>query len=96
MTFEELKAKVEQWSAIRNLNHKENARSQFLKFTEESGELAKSILKNTDCTDDFGDVLVTLIILADQLNYDLVKCLEAAYEEIKDREGKTINGSFIR
>ena len=96
MTFEELKAKVEKWSAVRNLNHKGNARSQFLKFIEESGELAKSILKNQDCTDDFGDVLVTLIILADQLDYDIVKCLEAAYEEIKDREGKTINGSFIR
>lgn len=27
---------------------------------------------------------------------DLVQCLESAWEEIKDRKGKTINGTFIK
>ena len=43
-----------------------------------------------------GDIFVTLIILCDQLNLDLVDCLARAYEKIKDRKGKTINGVFIK
>lgn len=45
---------------------------------------------------EMGDVFVTLIILCDQLNIDPVDCLARAYEKIKDRKGKTINGVFIK
>lgn len=45
---------------------------------------------------EMGDILVTLIILCDQLNLDPVDCLGRAYEKIKDRKGKTINGVFIK
>lgn len=45
---------------------------------------------------EMGDVFVTLIILCDQLNMDPVDCLARAYEKIKDRKGKTINGVFIK
>lgn len=45
---------------------------------------------------EMGDVFVTLIILCDQLNLDPIECLDMAYEKIKDRKGKTINGVFIK
>lgn len=45
---------------------------------------------------EMGDIFVTLIILCDQLNMDPVDCLGRAYEKIKDRKGKTINGVFIK
>lgn len=45
---------------------------------------------------EMGDIFVTLIILCDQLNMDSVDCLGRAYEKIKDRKGKTINGVFIK
>lgn len=45
---------------------------------------------------EMGDIFVTLIILCDQLNLDPVECLYEAYEKIKDRKGKTINGVFIK
>lgn len=45
---------------------------------------------------EMGDIFVTLIILCDQLNLDPVDCLGKAYEKIKDRRGKTINGVFIK
>ena len=45
---------------------------------------------------EMGDIFVTLIILCDQLNLDPVECLYKAYEKIKDRKGKTINGTFIK
>lgn len=45
---------------------------------------------------EMGDIFVTLIILCDQLNLDPVDCLGRAYEKIKDRKGKTVNGVFIK
>ena len=45
---------------------------------------------------EYGDILVTLIILAKQLDIDPVICLQLAYEKIKDRKGQTINGKFVK
>lgn len=50
--------------------------------------------QNMEC--EMGDIFVTLIILCDQLNLDPINCLARAYEKIKDRRGKTINGIFIK
>lgn len=45
---------------------------------------------------EMGDIFVTLIILCGQLDIFPVDCLTMAYEKIKDRKGKTINGVFIK
>lgn len=45
---------------------------------------------------EMGDIFVTLIILCEQLGLNPIKCLDMAYEKIKDRKGKTINGVFIK
>lgn len=45
---------------------------------------------------EMGDIFVTLIILCDQLNLDPIECLDRAFNKIKDRKGKTINGVFIK
>lgn len=45
---------------------------------------------------EMGDIIVTLIILCEQIGIDLEECLELAYEKIKDRQGKTINGCFVK
>lgn len=45
---------------------------------------------------EMGDIFVTLIILCNQLSLEPVECLCRAYEKIKDRTGKTINGVFIK
>jgi NTP pyrophosphatase (non-canonical NTP hydrolase) len=97
-SFKELSGSVIDWARQRELLSPENAKSQYLKFIEESGELARGILKAdaTETEDAFGDVLVTLIILAEQLGYNLERCLQTAYNEIKSREGKTIDGTFIK
>ena len=46
--------------------------------------------------DGIGDTVVTLIILAQQHDMTLQECLQYAYDEIKGRKGKTINGTFIK
>ncbi|EGS31427.1 MazG nucleotide pyrophosphohydrolase domain protein [Peptoniphilus sp. oral taxon 375 str. F0436] len=45
---------------------------------------------------EFGDVLVTLCILAKQLDLDPTTCLEMAYKKISKRKGKTVDGVFIK
>ena len=46
--------------------------------------------------DEMGDIFVTLIILCEQIGIDPVECLSMAYEKIKGRSGKTINGTFVK
>lgn len=46
--------------------------------------------------DGIGDTVVTLIILAQQQGWTLEECLQYAYDEIKNRKGKTINGTFVK
>lgn len=45
---------------------------------------------------EMGDIFVTLIILCEQIGIDPEECLSMAYEKIKDRKGRTINGSFVK
>lgn len=92
------KEKIENWAKERDLLKPENAKTQLIKVMEELGELSKAILKNdiVQQIDGLGDVQVTLIILAKQLGLDYDACLEAAYKEISERKGKTINGTFIK
>ena len=76
----------------------ENAKTQFIKVTEELGELAEGINKDKpeQVKDSLGDVLVTLILLAEDLNLNLLDCLNSAWNEIKDRKGEVKNGSFVK
>ena len=88
---------VVDWGRAKNLN---DVVMQFAKVNEEVGEIAHELtrgnLKSPEMKDAIGDTLVTIIILSDILGYDPIRCLEAAYAEIKDRKGRTENGSFIK
>ena len=89
---------VMMWAKEKNLLKKENSQAQMLKVLEEVGETAGALLKNKDqeIIDGLGDSFVTLIILCYQLGLEPKDCLQAAWEEIKNRKGKTVNGTFIR
>lgn len=88
---------VEEWSYDRGL-HKADSSKQFLKVIEEIGEVADALAKNKpgELKDGIGDVIVTLIILAQQNGLTIEECLEVAYNEIKNREGKMVNGVFVK
>lgn len=100
--FEELKNKIAYWAFKRGL-HQADPKIQRMRVTEEVGEIRDVLLKPTKFEDPeqalkdaLGDSLVTLIVLAYQLRLDLVECLEIAYEEIKDRNGKMVNGTYVK
>ena len=41
-------------------------------------------------------MLVTIIILAQLCDLTTTECLEAAYDVIKTRKGKMVNGLFVK
>lgn len=140
--MKELIKNIENWAAERNLLSADNAENQYLKYLEEVGETARAILKKDEdgIVDGFGDIAVTVIILAKQLGCELIvhfdcvqpnkpfpwfmngiddcdvdcnsldylndvssyyghsleKCLTSAWNEIKNRQGKTVDGVFVK
>lgn len=89
---------VEKWSIDKGLD-KGNSFTQYAKSSEEMGEVPAALCRNDvdELKDGIGDVVVTLIILAQQNNMTLYECLEHAYGEIKNRTGvMSKDGSFIK
>jgi NTP pyrophosphatase (non-canonical NTP hydrolase) len=93
-----MRKEILEWAKPKGLLNPDFAPKQFIKLVEEVGELANAILKDNKAEqiDALGDIQVVLNILAEQLGFDLDECLKSAYEEIKNRTGKTINGTFIK
>lgn len=98
----ELIDKVNDWADERNLKQAD-PKIQWMRVTEEVGEIRNVLLKPTKFTepqaalkDAIGDTLVTIIVLAHQLDLDVTECLNIAYEEIKNRKGKMVNGTFVK
>lgn len=109
-SFEELQKLIEKWAKDKDLLHADNADKQFLKFIEEVFEFKTELdyfqimksgpFKIEDNTKglmiEIGDIFVTLIVLCRQIGIEPIKCLDMAYEKIKGRTGKTVNGIFIK
>ena len=101
-TFSDLVAKINEWADERNLKQAD-PKIQWMRITEEVGEIRDVLLKPTKFTepqitlkDAIGDALITIIVLAHQLDLDVTECLNIAYREIRDRKGKMINGTFVK
>ena len=98
MNADELFRSVEQWAVARGLDDPKNKSKQALKVMEEVGETMAAMARGNKAAlkDGIGDSMVTLIILAMQYGLSARDCLASAYDEIKDRKGKTVNGVFIK
>jgi len=93
----DLVKQIEKWGELRGLNNADPNR-QFLKLAEEMGELAAAMARNNRDAevDAIGDIFVVLTILSKQLGYDVTSCVEKAYDVIKNRTGKLVNGVFVK
>jgi NTP pyrophosphatase (non-canonical NTP hydrolase) len=73
--------------------------TRFDKLTEEVAELEEALFATGTLTQiqmEAGDVIVTLINILYKKGLNLESCLNAAYMKIKDRNGKMINGSYVK
>ena len=89
---------IRQWATEKGIYKSGDARTQFVKLMEEAGELAKAILKNDEpeFVDAIGDMVVVLTNLAKLRGYNIEDCIGSAYDVIKSRQGKMINGTFVK
>lgn len=96
MDLPDLIESVEKWHVDRNLIDGSTDKDQVLKLIQEMGELSDNVCKGNDIRDDVGDMLVVLINIAKRNNLTLENCLEVAWNDIKDRKGKMVDGIFVK
>lgn len=89
---------IRNWATERNLYEKGDVKTQFIKLTEEIGELSRSILKKDDLEfiDAIGDCVVVLTNLAKLNNMNIEDCINSAYDVIAKRTGKMVNNTFVK
>ena len=102
-SVEELIQKVRDWGREKKIN---NPAMQFAKINEEIGELAHELTRGNcgvegtipslETVDAIGDILVTVIIMADIIGVEPISALAEAYKTISKRKGETKNGSFVK
>jgi NTP pyrophosphatase (non-canonical NTP hydrolase) len=96
--FTELNDKIISWAGDKGILKHATTKSQFSKTLEEVKELEEAIqtYNKLEMIDAIGDVTVTLIILCKLNNIEFIDCLKTAYNVIKNREGKMVNGVFVK
>ena len=87
---------IRDWAEERGLYAKGDTKTQALKLMEEAGEICRAVLKNDhdQVIDGIGDCVVVLTNLAELINVPIEDCIAVAYDEIKNRKGKMVNGTF--
>lgn len=109
MSINEILPLIRSWAVDRNLIPGDPA-AQSLKLVEELGETLGAVARlpsargdeqkeavlRQKIADGFGDTVVVLTIMAAQLGLSLEDCVAQAYDEIKDRKGKMVNGVFVK
>lgn len=88
--------KVKQWHYDRNLIEGSTDKAQMNKLYEEVKELNESVYYRKSPIDDIGDIIVVLINIAERNGLTLEQCLTHAYNDIKDRKGKMVDGVFVK
>ena len=90
--------KIRAWASDKGIYAKGDSKTQYLKLMEESGELAEALLKNdeTEVIDAIGDMVVVLTNLAKLRGHNIEDCVASAYSVIKSRQGKMVNGTFVK
>tara|TARA_B100000900_G_C20460380_1_gene667017 strand:+ start:681 stop:983 length:303 start_codon:yes stop_codon:yes gene_type:complete len=96
MTEQNYENLIAQWHKDRNLIQGSTDKDQYMKLIQEAGELSDSLCKGKDIRDDIGDIMVVLINIMVRNNLTMKECLAIAYDDIKDRKGKMIEGIFVK
>ena len=89
---------IRQWAQERGIYDKGNSHTQYVKLMEEAGELASALLTKDayEIKDAIGDIVVVLTNLAALEGMQIENCIDAAYDEIANRTGTMLNGTFVK
>lgn len=99
--MEQLIKDIIAWGTERNIigaNAKATLDTQFTKTLEEVNELGDAIYDNNpmSITDGIGDTVVTLVMLSELHEVSFEDCVRWAYNEIADRKGEMVDGTFVK
>lgn len=97
MTNNELFDSIRQWGRDRGLENADPV-AQHDKLLEEVDELGYALKFDckTGIIDAIGDCVVVLTMIAMQERLKIEDCIASAYDEIKNRKGKLVNGVFVK
>ena len=89
---------IRDWAKQKGIYNKGDIKTQYIKLQEEAGELAKAIINKdeVEIIDAIGDCIVVLTSIAKFQGVTIEDCINSAYSIIAKREGKMINGSFVK
>ena len=89
---------IRQWAIDRDIYEKGDIKTQLIKLHEETGELSKAVLDGDQegIIDAIGDSIVVLTNLAKFADTTIENCMQSAYDEISNRTGRMINGTFVK
>jgi NTP pyrophosphatase (non-canonical NTP hydrolase) len=89
---------IRDWAEERGIYEHGNSHTQYVKLIEEAGELAKALLDDNidEVEDAIGDIVVVLTNLAELNDLKIERCIETAYNQIKNRKGVMSNGTFVK
>lgn len=95
--LQDLTEKIRTWAIYRGLDEAD-PNKQMLKLMEEVGEIAAALARGDmdEVQDGIGDAQVVLTILSMQIGTSIETCVSLAYDEIKDRKGKMVDGVFVK
>jgi len=99
MSYAEKELKVIRWSEARQIIPNSTPMAQAIKACEEINELVDALRDSNkaEAIDAVGDTVVCLINVCALMDVNLTDCLEAAYEQIKDRKGyMNADGLFVK
>lgn len=88
---------IRNWVHARNI-HTAHPKDQFLKVVEEVGEIGAGLARGDKelIMDAVGDTYVTLVALCETMEISIEECIDVAYDAIKDRTGRLVDGVFIK
>jgi len=87
---------IRTWAKNKGILDNGDSKTQTVKLLEEAGELAAAVLRgnSANAIDAIGDIVVALTSLAHHQGTTIEECIEAAYDVIKGRTGKMVEGDF--
>lgn len=93
-----LEKQIVDWGTQKGILPNANRYAQFKKTVEECDELLLAIDKHDkeEAKDAIGDIFVTLVMQSRAWDLTMVECIEAAYDQIKNRKGKMVDGQFVK
>ena len=98
LSFDAIASNVMKWAFEHGIFAKSTQKDQFTKTVEEVGEIAAAIARGDKdaLKDAIGDTAITLIILAQLSDLDLLECINEAWSAIAERKGAMVDGIFVK